>query len=193
MICTLSLSCLFLHLHSQSPELICISRFCFYFSSWMKCNRNQVFTRDLTYLNFYHKILLCCFINRKYFSMNKTVYFRFLKFLSWLQLNEKWTSHCLTERQRARISWKKMERLCVYSWITLDQRCMSAELSPWLRHTVLLPVLSTVLHSSGTPVQLFSWLICWSTFMLFLWLLWLLWCLHAKACCGIENALQWVL
>jgi hypothetical protein len=39
----------------------------------------------------------------------------------------------------------------------LDQRCMSTELSAWLRHTVLLPVLSNVLRvSSGTPVHWFS-------------------------------------
>jgi len=38
-----------------------------------------------------------------------------------------------------------------------DYLCMSAELSAWLRHTVLLPVLSNVLIlSCGTPVHSFS-------------------------------------
>jgi hypothetical protein len=38
-----------------------------------------------------------------------------------------------------------------------DYLCISAELSAWLRHTVLLPVLSNVLIlSSGTPVHSFS-------------------------------------
>jgi hypothetical protein len=45
----------------------------------------------------------------------------------------------------------------MFTRIALDQRCMSAELSAWLTHTVLLPVSSSVLIlSSGTPVQSFS-------------------------------------
>ena len=72
---------------------------------------------------------------------------------------------------------KKME------WMRLtfiqDYLYMSNELSPWLRHTILLLLALSILFivSTGTPVQLFCWLTCRSTFMLFLWLLWLLWLL----------------
>jgi hypothetical protein len=136
MICTLALSCLFLRLHSQSPELICISRFCFYFSSCMKCNRNLVFTRDLTYLNFYHKILCDCFINRKYFSISKTVLsFLFVKSLNRLgcfQVNEKCNFFTACDHHTERLVYQKNgENVCFIllhlSPFRSDQRaCMSA-------------------------------------------------------------------